>query len=260
VSARIAITREVTAAIAHCELTHFDRSPIDAEKVREQHSAYERALSELGCEIVRLPSDPDLADAVFVEDTAVVLDELAIVTRPGAESRRAETGTVARALARYRQTVHVQAPGTLDGGDVLVIGRRIFIGVSSRTNVPAIEQVQQHASPFGYEVEPVRVSGCLHLKSAVTAVDDRTLLINPAWVPPDVFEEYEAVSIDPREPYAANVVRVGEALVYPASFPRTLGLLEQRGFRVRVIDVSELQKAEGAVTCCSLIFSRKVPQ
>jgi dimethylargininase len=195
-----------------------------------------------------------MPDAVFIEDTAVVIDEVAIIARPGAVSRRAEVPLVEQTLTGYRSLARIEAPGTVDGGDVMTIGKCIFVGVSSRTNVEAIQQLQTVVSPFGYDVRPVTVKGCLHLKSAVTAAGTATVLINPAWAPVEQFQQFEVIQIHPDEPYAANVVVAGNSLIFPASFPRTRERLEARGLRVTTVDVSELAKAEGAVTCCSLIF------
>jgi dimethylargininase len=250
----IAATREVSPSIVQCELTHFDRTPIDIDRARAQHRAYERALEDAGCTIVRVAAAPDLADAVFVEDAAVVLDEVAVIMRPGAESRRGETPAVADLLGRYRPLRLIDAPATIDGGDVLVAGRKVFIGVSARTTSSAIDQMRTILLPHGYEVRAVPVTGCLHLKSAVTALDDDRLLINPDWAPRDAFSPFDLVEIDPGEPYAANIVRAGGGLVYPAAFPRTHERIERLGFRVRTVEAGELAKAEGAVTCCSLIF------
>jgi len=243
----------VSQAMARCELTHLPREPIDLRLAEAQHLEYERALASLGCEVVSLPADPDLPDSVFVEDVVVVLDEIAVVTRPGAESRRSETAGVAEALVPYRRVTSISAPGTLDGGDVLRLGRRIFVGVSGRSNEAGIEQLRAVAWPYGYSVTAVPVWGCLHLKSAITQVGPDTVLVNPAWVDAAVFGAVRVIEIDPTEPYAANGVLVGSTLIYPASFPRTRARLEGAGIALRVVDVSELQKAEGAVTCCSVI-------
>ncbi len=249
----IAITRAVGAAIARCELTHLARTPIDVPRALAQHEAYEEQLRLLGCIVRRLPAAPDLPDAVFVEDCAIVLDEVAIVTRPGAASRRPETPAVEQALAGLRPLRRVEAPATIDGGDVLRSGRSVFIGASSRTNEAAIAQVRAFVEPFDYRVVPVEVRGCLHLKSAATAIAPRTLLVNREWLPDDAFRELECIDIDPDEPFGANALRIGGAVVYPAAFPKTRARLEARGLDVRPVDVSELAKAEGAVTCCSLI-------
>lgn len=250
----IALTREVSAAIVNCELTHLNRVSIDVGRARVQHSAYEAALEAAGCTIVRVEAAPELADAVFIEDAAVVFDEVAVIARPGAVSRRAETAAVAEVAGRYRALEFIGPPATIDGGDVLVVGREVFIGVSSRTSAAAVDQMQALLEPFGYRVHPVSVSGCLHLKSAVTALADDRLLLNGAWVARSQFSSFGVVDVDPLEPAAANIVRAGSDLVYPDAFPRTRERLERAGFRVRTVDVSELAKAEGAVTCCSLIF------
>jgi dimethylargininase len=204
--------------------------------------------------VIRVPAAPGCPDAVFIEDTAVVLPEIAVVTRPGAPSRRGETAAVAASLAAYREIRTVEAPGTLDGGDVLVVGRRAFVGQSARTNAEGIAQLRRLLAPFGYGVDGVRMAGCLHLKSAATAVDEETLLVQPAWVPPSVFAGLTIVTVDPSEPAAANALRIGGRIVYPLAFPRTAERLVTRGIELRLVDVSELAKAEGAVTCCSLVF------
>lgn len=253
---RIALTRPVSPAITHCELTHLARQPIDLPIAENQHAAYEQALSELGCVVERLPSAPDLADSVFIEDTAVVLDELAVITRPGAASRRAETQAVAEHLRAYRRLYFLSAPATLDGGDVLVLDKTVFIGLSQRTSLAGVEQMENILHPYGYTVRGIVVQGCLHLKSAVTQVSQRSLLINPQWVDPRVFQGWEVLLIDPGEPYAANALMVDEAVIYPTSYPRTHQRIEAAGIQVRGVEVSELIKAEGAVTCCSLVFKQ----
>jgi dimethylargininase len=251
---RIAITREVSPAIAACELTHLEREPIDLALAREQHRRYEEALAALGCEVRRLATDPALPDSVFVEDVAVVLDEMAIVTRPGAESRRPERPSVAAALAPYRPVVRIEAPGTMDGGDLLRSGRTLFVGRSGRTNDAGIEQLRAVAEPIGYTVTAVNVRGCLHLKSAVTEVGDDAVLIHREWVDADAFAGLDRIDVDPAEPHAANALRVGRTVVHPSAFPMTRKRLEDRGIVVETLDLSELAKAEGGVTCCSLIF------
>ncbi len=250
----IALTREITPAIVQCELTHLAREPIDLGCARLQHAEYERTLATLGCEVRRLPAAPEMADSVFIEDTAVVFDELAIVMRPGAASRRVETTAVVDALAPYRALHEIVAPGIADGGDVLVVGRRVFVGVSTRTNRDAVAQMRRVLVPLGYLVEAVAVTGCLHLKSAVTALADDVLLINRGWVDAAIFGHFELVDIDPAEPYAANALRVGGSILFPSEFPRTTDAIASRGFDVRTVPAGELAKAEGAVTCCSLIL------
>ena len=249
----LAITREVSPALGACELTHLSRVPIDVELARAQHRQYERALCDAGYRVERLGASDEMPDSVFVEDMAVVFDEIAIITRPGAESRRVETPAIADAL-RSRRLLHaIEAPGTMDGGDVLVAGRQVFVGLSTRTNDEAAAQVRSILEPFGYGVRTVIVSGCLHLKSAATTLADDVVLLNPEWIAPSIFGGFSIVEIDPEEPAAANALRLDDRIVFPASCPRTAARIERRGFRLAVVDASEVAKAEGAVTCCSLI-------
>ncbi len=250
----IAFTRAISPRIAECELTHLDRTPIDVARAEAQHSDYESALRALGCEVRRVEPAPDFADSVFIEDTAVVFDEIAVIARPGAESRRAETTAVERALAPLRPLARIVAPGTLDGGDVLVVGKRVFVGRTGRTNDVGIAQLRTAIAHHGYTVDAVDITGCLHLKSAVTALDDATVLVNPSWLDARAFAPLTVVEVDPAEPFGANVVRVGARLLYDASYPRTLARLRARGHDVTTVDASELAKAEGAVTCCSLVM------
>lgn len=250
----IAITREVSPAIAECELTYLERQPIDATLANRQHQRYSERLQEVGCQVIALPDEPTLPDSVFVEDAALVFDELALLTRPGAESRRPEVESIAAALAPFRSLLRITAPGSVDGGDVLRLGKHVFVGLTTRSNRAAIEQMRAILAPHGYTVTGVSPTGCLHLKSAVTQVTANTLLLNPDWVNSETFPGWEILNVDPAEPHAANAVLVGETIIFPTSYPRTQKILEQKGIRVLSVDVSELIKAEGAVTCCSLIF------
>ena len=250
-----AITRKVSPAMARCELTHLERQPIDVALAAQQHERYEALLADLGCRVVSLPAAPALPDSVFVEDTAIVLDELAVLTRPGAPSRRPEVAPVALALATLRPLDSIVEPGTLDGGDVLRLGRRVLVGVTTRTSADGIAQLRHLLAPHGYAVEAVPVTGCLHLKSAITQVAPDTVLLNPAWVDPAVFADVHTIEVDPTEPYSANALLLGGAVIYPEAFPRTAGRLERAGCRLARLDLSELAKAEGAVTCCSLILA-----
>ncbi len=238
----------------HCELTHASRMPIDVAAAAAQHEEYERTLASLGCTIVRLPLEPDMPDSVFIEDTAVVLDDIAIIMRPGAEPRRREVPRVEETLKAHRLLAHIEPPGTMDGGDVLAVGRTVFVGASTRTNADGIDQLRRIVEYFGYAVREVPVARCLHLKSAVTAASDSVLVVDRQLVAADAFEGFDLIGVDPSERGAANVVRVDGDLVVAAGFPRTRDRLEMRGFTVLAVEVGELAKAEGAVTCCSLIF------
>jgi dimethylargininase len=250
----IAVTRDVSASLGDCQLSFVPRTGIDVGRARVQHGAYRAALESLGCRVIALPAQDALPDAVFVEDVALVLDEVAVMTRPGAPSRRGEGDSVEPVLAAFRPVLAITAPGTLDGGDVLRIGRRIYVGESARSNPGGIAQLRALLAPYGYEVRGVPTRGCLHLKSAATPVADGVLLVQPAWVDPAAFGEGRLIEVDPAEEHAANALRIGDAVVFPAAFPRTRARLEDAGIEVVAVDLSELQKAEGATTCCSLVF------
>ena len=332
-----AITREISPALADCQLSFVAREVIDVDRARAQHAAYRAALEALACEVLELPADAAYPDSVFVEDVALAFDEVAIATRPGAESRRDEgaavlevlgsmrpvlriespgtldggdvlrigkrvfVGASARSnesghqqlgelLAPYGYTVEsvatrpgaesrrgeghavlevlgsvrrilrIEAPGTLDGGDVLRIGKRLFVGASARSNESGHQQLRDLLAPHGYSVESVPMRDCLHLKSAVTQVGENAVLVNPAWFDVAAFAGYDCIEVNPTEQHAANALRVGDTLVYPDCFPRTLERLRTAGIKVVTVDVSELQKAEGAVTCCCILLRSGTPQ
>jgi dimethylargininase len=258
----LALTRAVPASIAECELTHLKRETIDWARATEQHSRYEAALESIGCRVQRLPPEPGLPDSVFVEDAAIALDECAIITRPGAPTRRRETASVAEALRPFRRLLSIEAPGTLDGGDVLRLGRRVYVGISSRTNAEGARQLDALLRPLavgqggggGYNVQCVTVRGCLHLKTAVSALGNDRVLLNPQWADGRSFGGVSWIEVDPSEPFAANVVHVNGAVLCPANAPRTQERLSTSGYRVLPVDASELAKAEAGLTCCSILL------
>lgn len=254
IRARIAFTRAVSASVARCELTHLAREPIDPTRAAAQHDAYEAALGGCGWEVRRLPALEEHPDAVFVEDAAVVLDEVAVITRPGAESRRGEIPSVQAALRPLRELAHIREPGTLDGGDVLCLGRRILVGRSSRTNADGARQLRALLAPFGYDVTEVRFSGCLHLKTAATAAAADLVVLNPRWVDPAAFAPLHTLEVHPAEPFAANVLRLGDTVHLPAGASRTADRLRDADIRIATLDMSELARAEGGLTCCSLLL------
>ncbi len=251
---KIAITRQVAPSINQCELTHLLREEIDLARAHEQHLQYENALRCLGVKVISLPAEPDYPDSVFVEDTALVLDECAIMTNPGATSRRGEIPSIEAALAPFRKILRIRPSGTLDGGDILTVGKTIFIGLSSRSCNDAIDQVRNLVKPLGYSVQTVPLTGCLHLKSAVTQVGKDLLLMNTDWVCPNDFLGLDYIEVDPEEPSAANAVLIDDTIIYPSDFPKTMTRMKNSGIRIEAVAADELAKAEGAVTCCSLLF------
>jgi dimethylargininase len=250
----IAFTRPVPPSIANCELTHLERQPIDVATAIRQHCEYEEALRSLGCDVRQLTGLPNHPDSVFIEDTAIVLDDCAIITRPGAESRRGEVPGVADALRSLRPLHHIEAPGTLDGGDVLRVGRHLYVGVSTRSNADGTQQLADALKPYGFVVKRVAMRECLHLKTAVSALPDESLLLDPRCVDAEAFDGAPVTHVHASEREAANVLVVGDVILLPASAPRTRETLEADGFRTLSVDASELAKAEGGLTCCSLLL------
>lgn len=249
-----ALVREVPESINDCELTFLERQPIDLATARLQHAQYVALLTSLGVQVRYLPPLPRSPDSVFVEDTALVLDEVAVLLRPGAGIRRAEVESTGEALRPHRKVVALDAPATIDGGDIIVLGRQIFVGSTTRSNRAGAAALQDAVAEHGYLVRSIPITDCLHLKSAATAIGDAAVLANPAWVDPEAFGVDETVLIDPGEPEGANAVRLGDVLIHAAEFPATRRRLEEAGYEVRSVPASELAKAEGAVTCCSLLF------
>jgi dimethylargininase len=247
-----AFTRAVSPRIAECQLTHLDRVPIDPAKAAAQHAAYEQALADAGFDIVRLPELADDPDAVFVEDTALVLGDHAVITRPGAASRIGEIDSTAEGLSGHFELLRI-GRGHVDGGDVLRIGKCLYVGLSTRTDRAGIAALAELVRPLGYEVVMADAGACLHLKTAATFAGDGVLLYDAATIDPAQFAGVEPIAVDPLEPAAANCLRVGARLILPSGNPRTAQRLRERGFSVVEVDVSELQKAEAGVTCMSLI-------
>ena len=253
-----AITRGVSPAMVNCELTFVDRAPIDLAKALEQHRAYEQVLEKFGAKVISLPAEAALADSMFVEDPAMVLDELALIFPLGTESRRPEAASLAKVLAKFRELKYVQLPGTVEGGDILRVERNLFVGLSKRTNGEGTRQLQSIVGEYGYTVTAVPVSGCLHLKSAVTFLGRNTLLGNRKRFDASCMPGFEWIDVAPEEPHAANALAFGDTVILPASFPLTRTRIEARGFTVLPLDISELQKAESGLTCSSLLFDVKI--
>lgn len=255
-----AFTRAVSPRLPECALTHLERSVIDASKAKAQHAGYEKALTDAGFEIVRLPELAEDPDAVFVEDTALLLDGHAVITRPGAASRIGETESTAAGLAGDFELHHI-LDGHVDGGDVLRIGRALYVGLSTRTDAAGIRALDEISRHIGYRLTVAELRGGLHLKTAATfagpdAAGGSVLLFDPRGADPSQFAGVEPVAVSPDEPAAANCLRAGDRLILPAGNPGTADRLRDRGFQLIEVDVSELQKAEAGVTCMSLIDER----
>src|SRR5580704_1664064 len=249
-----AVTREVSPAMNRCELSYLDRVEIDVAKAAEQHRQYEECLRAMGAGVIVLPAEPEMPDSVFVEDPAVVVEEVAIMTRPGAESRRREGESLAKTLARFRPLRWIEAPATLEGGDVMRAGKTLYVGASARTNAAGMAQLTAELKPYGYAVKAVEVRGCLHLKSGCCYLGNGTVLANREWVDTEALAGLRIVDVAPDEPWAANALTIGAVALMPAGFPATAEIVERLGWKVESIDISELRKAEAGVTCSSLVF------
>lgn len=250
---RTALVRPVSPRIADAELTHLDRRPVDIGRARDQHLGYCRTLTGLGLHLVEAPPAPEHPDGVFVEDALVVIDGLGVLTRPGAAPRRGEVASIAPLLGDLGlRRAAITAPGTLDGGDVLQVGRTVYVGRSSRTNDAGRDQLRRLLEPTGRRIVPVEVPGALHLKTAATALPDGTILAVPARVDTAAFSSREVVAVP--EEAGADVLLLGETVVLSASAPRTAELVANRGWSVRLVDIDEFERVEAGPTCLSVLL------
>jgi dimethylargininase len=251
---RVAVTRAVGQSFANCQLEFLERQEIDVARAVEQHRGYESVLKELGVRVISLPADPGFPDGLFVEDPAVVLDEIAVMGRMAKMERRREADSLASALSNFRPLAWVHEPAMLEGGDVMRAENSLYVGVSRRTNLAGVEQLTKLTAPYGYRVVPVVVDGCMHLKTAVSYLGNRTVVANREWIDAGALAEFTIIDVPVEERWAANVLRIGETILIPSAFPKTGKILEEAGFNVRSIDTSELAKAEAGMTCMSLVF------
>lgn len=248
------LTRRPSRRLADGERTHLERVPIDFALAEAQHGAYRDALARCGAELIDLPALEAHADAVFVEDAVLALPEVFVLCRPGAASRAAESELIAPHLPDDRPIIRLDTQATLDGGDVLRVGRTLFVGLSTRTNAAAIAALASAVSRFGYVVESVPLAGALHLKTAVTALAPDLLLMNAAWLASDTFWGWRRILVDPAEPFAANSLQIGAALFIQAAHRRTADRIAAAGFSVELLDISEFAKAEAGLTCLSVVI------
>ena len=248
-----ALIRRPSCQMEGGERTHLGRAAIDPDLARQQHEAYAAALEAASLRVVVLEADDGLADCAFVEDMAVILPEVSVLLRPGAASRRGEQAAVAAALPDDRSVLTLPA-GRMDGGDVLVVGRTVFVGQSTRTDADGLAALAVLLRPFGYRIEGVPVPGALHLKTAVTALNEEALLLNPDWIGEAAFSAFRRLHVDPSEPFGANTLTLAGRTLAQASTPATRAMLQAAGFPTLALDISEFAKAEAGLTCLSLIF------
>jgi dimethylargininase len=251
---KIALTRGISASIDRCEVSFIDRVPIDVQKMKQQHRAYEEMLQSMGYEVIQISADDSCPDCCFIEDTALVLDEIAVITHPGSTARRAEVPGVVSTIEKFRKTVKIEPPATLEGGDVLRIGRNLYVGLTQRTNVEGVGALRKLVAPYGYTVTAVPTPGALHMKSVCTAANDRTVVADPTRMDVSVFANYDVVEISPEEWMGGDLLPINGTVCMIEGFPKLKSALEGRGLNVRTLNMSEFMKAEAGLTCLSLLF------
>lgn len=253
----VAMTHVPSPLLQECELTFVESETIDIEKANVQHKKYCAMLERCGAKVIVLDENLACPDSVFVEDPIIVFDEVAVLTSMGVESRRAESASMEKVFSKYRHVVPIHLPAKIEGGDVLKVGKKIFVGESARTNREGIQALEAIINPFGYEVVSVQVTGCLHLKTGVTALDEKTVLINSDWVDADAFHGFTKVEVPENEPFGANVLKIGEILCMNEAFPESITLVKSLGYSVETVNISEFVKAEAGLTCMSVPFTCK---
>ena len=248
------ITHLPSPSLELCELTFVDQETIDIKKAQKEHEDYCAMLEECGAKVIIHDENISLPDSVFVEDPIIVFDEVAVLTSMGVESRRKESESMEKTFAKYREIKRINLPAKIEGGDVLKIGKRIFVGLGARTNQEGITALGNIIEPYGYEVISVAVPGCLHLKTGCTALDENTVLINPAWVDSIAFEGFTQINVPTQEPFGANILKINETICMNKAFPKTIDLVKSLGYRVKSTDITEFVKAEAGLTCMSVPF------
>ena len=249
-----AITRGVSSNMDACELTYCSRDNIDLNKAVLQLEQYNELLRTWDVDLVTMPASNSYADCCFVQDTAVVLDEICVIASMGAATRQGEVSEVERLVSPLRKIRRILPPATLDGGDVVQIGKRLYVGHSTRTNARGIVALDRLVEPFGYTVVPVHVNGGLHLTTGCGVINDETVLLNPRWLDAHAFRGLRQLHVPESEPWAANTIRVDNAVCLEDRAPRTLELVQPFAERIDKLDISEFRKAEGSLSCLSLIF------
>jgi len=237
--------------------TFADEAAVDYAIALKQHGEYQEALRRCGCRVVPLEVNREHPDSVFVEDTALVLDEVAIMMSPGAASRRDEPRGIEPTLRDYRRVVRIEMPATIDGGDIVRNGRQLYAGESQRTTTAGISSLAELSRHYGYRVTSIPVFGCLHLKSACSALPDGRFLVNADWIDVSPLPHDRLLHVPMSEPWAGDVLVIGERIIVSDAFPDTIALLEREGWEVVPVAVSEFAKVEGGVTCLSLVFEER---
>jgi dimethylargininase len=251
----LALTHLPSPNLDQGQRTHVHRESVDYDLALRQHADYCRLLQSCGADVITLDVNRDQPDSTFIEDTAVVLDEIAVMASMGTSARRTEPAGIEPVVRKYRTIERIVPPATLEGGDVLHVGRTLLVGLSARTNSAGVHALQTIVHRFGYRVIPVTVRACLHLKTACSALPDGSLLVNPSWLDAEQLQLFERLAVAADEPWAANSLLINGKVCLSAAYPRTADMLRNRAFDVRTVSLSEFAKVEGAVTCLSLLVS-----
>lgn len=251
----MAITHLPSPKLQECELTFLESEPIGIEKAKEQHQNYRAMLERCGAKVIVLDANLDLPDSVFVEDPIIVFDEVAVLTSMGVASRRKESDYMGKVFSKYRKVERITLPAKIEGGDVLKIGKKIFVGDSSRTNQEGIDALRAIIEPYGYAVFSVKVTGCLHLKTGATALDDQTIFINSDWVDAKAFQGFKKIEVPSDESFGANILKIGDILCMNEAFPKSIALIKSLCYTVDSVNISEFVKAEAGLTCMSVPFT-----
>ncbi len=251
-----ALTRCVPRSIEDCLLTYMDRESIDLERAESQHAAYEAALRSAGFAVQPLPAIDSCPDSVFMEDTGIILDEVAVIGNMATPERGPEAQAVRGLVSELRPVVEIKSPGTLEGGDIFRIEKTIFVGLGTRTNPDGAGQLQDAVQPFGYEVITVPVPGCLHLSTGASHIGGGEILANTNWVESAAFGARTVIAVPEDEPWGANALLAHDTLLVAAGNPKTRELLESTGRSVIEVDISEFAKAEAGLTCLSLRYTK----
>lgn len=225
------------------------------ETALQQHQAYIEALESCGVEVITLPLEEQFPDSCFVEDTAIINDKFAIIDRPGAISRRGEQETIHKELENHYSDIKViKSPGTLEGGDVMRIGQKYYVGLSDRTNQEGFKQFQEICTQFKFEAIRIEMKDMLHLKSGVNYLGDNTILVAGEFIEKEEFKTFDKIIVDPTESYAANCVRINANIIMPKGFPTLLKKIQKLGLPILELEMSEFQKLDGGLSCLSLRF------
>jgi len=251
-TAKYAVVRPVPDSYDRCVRTNVEK--IDVAFAKRQHAEYCKALKKLGLKLIWIEGDNTLPDSCFVEDTAVILGEKAIICNMKVKSRVKEVVEVAIALEKLKEIHYVKPPATIDGGDVLRIEDKVFVGLTTRTNLYAVHQLREILENSNLEIVLVKVHNVLHLKSACTYLGDNYVVLSKGHFDTDVLRDYKRIMVSRGEEYVADCLAVNGTVLMARGYPKTKKLVEKEGFFVKELEVSEFRKGEGALTCLSIIW------